>query len=99
MQLIGITRETKLGHQYDQKRDVGLEVANLTRQAEPPPVQQETHPAEHTLCLSACACAAITGKCILEHPNLPGLVWFGTADHELKPSLLWHNTDLALSPE
>ena len=29
MQLIGITRETKLG-QYDQKRDVGLEVANLT---------------------------------------------------------------------
>ena len=36
--------------------------ALTTRQAEPPLVQQETHPAEHTLCLGACACAAITGK-------------------------------------
>ena len=35
----------------------------------------------------------------LKPKHLPGLVWFGTADHELKPSLLWHNTDLALSPE
>ena len=35
----------------------------------------------------------------LKPKQLPGLVWFGTADHELKPILLWHNTDLALSPE
>ena len=35
----------------------------------------------------------------LKPKHLPGLVWFGTADHERKPSLLWHNTDLALSPE
>ena len=28
--------------------------ALTTRQAEPPLVQQETHPAEHTLCLGVC---------------------------------------------
>ena len=36
--------------------------ALTTRQTEPPFVQQKSHPAEHTLCLGACACAAITDK-------------------------------------
>ena len=34
----------------------------------------------------------------LKPKHLPGLVRFGTADRELKPSLLWHNTDLDRVP-
>ena len=59
---LGIKQTSTQSSRLSFRKSCMVSDALTTRQAEPPLVQQETHSAEHTLCLGACACAAITGK-------------------------------------